>query len=398
MYLLRNKIQDYSWGSTTAIPQLFGLAVTGGPQAEMWLGAHPGAPSFLVDEGEGLDAFIVGHPSVLGDAGKTLPFLLKVLAAAQPLSLQVHPTRAQAAAGFAAETAAGIALDDPKRNYKDANHKPEMILALSDFAALCGFREPAEISKDFAALLPNLTAFGAELLAALARPQALKEAFSLLLGGGGQVRELVAQLRAGAAAKPQLPGADTVSFISSFYGDDPGVAAALLLNRINLAPGEAIYLGAGNIHAYLHGLGIEIMAASDNVLRGGLTQKHIDIAELSRIVNFVPTVPNLVSATTSLVNGNRVSTLQPGIADFALTDIELAAGSGAVELPAGPAVALQLRGSATLGVVSADVLCPSAKDELHIARGQSVFVPAGCKIAAQAGAGSGRLVVARPGG
>ncbi|MEV4558772.1 mannose-6-phosphate isomerase, class I [Kitasatospora sp. NPDC049285] len=303
---LRTTVRPYAWGSVTAIPELLGQEPTGEPQAELWMGAHPGSPS-LVDRGDGpqpLDRVIAADPvGELGAAavekfGPTLPFLFKVLAAAVPLSMQAHPTLAQARAGFAAEEASGVPLDAPQRNYKDANHKPELICALSEFEGLCGFREPA----DAAALMASLAVPALDPLIDLLRSKPESEALAgalaeILSMTGEQAERTVAEVaRAVTVAAPADPTGALAgyAFAAAEHPGDTGLLAALLLNHIVLQPGEALYLGAGVPHAYLRGTGVEIMANSDNVLRCGLTPKHVDVPELLKVVDFHATRPEVL--------------------------------------------------------------------------------------------------------
>lgn len=285
MQRLENVIQRYAWGSPTAIPALLGTTPDGGPQAELWLGAHPSAPS-RTRAGPPLDALIAEAPlRLLGQAsverfGPQLPFLLKVLAAGQPLSLQAHPSLAQAKAGFAREEAAGVPRSAAHRNYKDANHKPEIICALTDFQALCGFRRVSDTVRLLSQLgvstsqleQAGLRAYFEELMTL---PKA--EQGSLV----GHVVERSKTPVAGFEAECRL-----AQRLATLYPGDIGIIGALLLNLVVLAPGEALYLGAGNLHAYLEGTGVELMANSDNVLRGGLTPKHVDVPELLSVLLF----------------------------------------------------------------------------------------------------------------
>ncbi|MFJ1753740.1 mannose-6-phosphate isomerase, class I [Kitasatospora sp. NPDC088134] len=295
---LHTTVRDYAWGSVTAIPELQGRPADGTPQAELWMGAHPGSPS-RVDRGAGpvpLDLVIAADPvGELGAAsverfGPTLPFLAKVLAAATPLSIQAHPTREQARAGYADEEARGIPLDAPHRNYKDDNHKPELICALSEFEGLCGFRPPAEAADLMASLgVPGLDPL-IELLRSKPEDEALAGALAGALGltdaAGRETVEAVARAVTAAAPSDPTGALAGYAFAAAECPGDPGLVAALLLNHVRLQPGEALYLGAGLPHAYLHGLGVEIMANSDNVLRCGFTPKHVDVPELTKVVTF----------------------------------------------------------------------------------------------------------------
>ncbi|HEY3633015.1 MAG TPA: mannose-6-phosphate isomerase, class I, partial [Jatrophihabitantaceae bacterium] len=291
IYELDGVIRPYAWGSRTDIPELLGVEPTDRPAAELWYGAHPDDPARVGETT--LDQLIAADPvgmlgeRVVAEFGPRLPFLLKVLAAETALSIQVHPNRAQALAGFAAEDAAGVPRDAPNRNYRDDNHKPELLCALTEFDALCGFRPVARTLELFDALdVAEL----ARYRSALAGPDGLRAAFTALLTAEDPPVDAVV------AALPRLAGsewADLGAALTRVAGDFPGdigITVALLLNYVRLAPGEAIFLAAGNVHAYLHGVGVEILANSDNVLRCGLTGKHIDVPELLKITDFTPLV------------------------------------------------------------------------------------------------------------
>ncbi len=262
--MIGNTPRDYAWGSTTAIAGLLGTTPSGAPEAELWLGAHPGSPARILDSTQTDGATDLAHWT---ETSGKLPYLLKVLAAASPLSLQAHPSSAQALAGFERENAEGLAPDSPERNYKDPFHKPEMIFALSDpFDALCGFREPTDGRAALERLAggdPAVAAFAATLDGPAA--EVLRRATEWLLGGAPEVADVVDAVVA-AARDAEGVDADTVRMLAAAFPGDPGIVLALLLNRVALGPGDALYLPAGNIHAYLRGLGIELMAASDNVL------------------------------------------------------------------------------------------------------------------------------------
>lgn len=385
MRRLSNEVRRYAWGSTTAIPRLLGVPADGGPQAELWLGAHPGAPSrLLTREGPvGFDEMISADPNgVLGERavtrfGERLPFLLKVLAAEEPLSLQVHPDAARARAGYAAENAAGIPVDAPHRNYRDQFHKPELVYALEPFEALCGFRDPAAARDELDGLSGELAVALRRDLSAAVPGTALRAAMTRLLTLPDArrhtlVTELVAEVAGGAgaavgvpAARSSEPGenAATVLELAHRYPGDPGAVAALLLNRITLRPGEALFLPAGNVHAYLRGTAVEVMASSDNVLRAGLTGKHVDPAELLDVVDFsVLPIPYAQGRAA----GGR-SEYRPEADDFALSVM----GPGAVRtvLPGGvPWVVLALSGRAELRCAGGD--------PITLRQGESAFATA----------------------
>ncbi len=290
---ITNTPRDYAWGSVSAIPELLGRTVTGAPQAELWLGAHAGSPSVVVNPAmvggaDTLRDWIDAEPeAALGPDRTGLPFLLKLLAAAAPLSLQAHPTPEQAREGFAREEAAGIPLDDPARNYKDPFPKPELVVALSDrFEALSGFRPVADTVAEVEALDAGSGRLG-PLLAHLS--QGLEDTVRWLETADASALAVVQAASDLAAALPEddrSPNVQTVVDLADAYPGDPGVVVSLLMHRVTLRTGEAMYLPAGNVHAYLDGLGIELMAPSDNVLRGGLTAKHVDVPELLRVLDF----------------------------------------------------------------------------------------------------------------
>jgi mannose-6-phosphate isomerase len=350
---ITNTPRDYAWGSRTAIAQLLGSEPSGGPEAELWLGAHPGSPARLVGRDGTLADLVPGR----------LPFLLKVLAAEAPLSLQAHPNPDQARAGFDREEAAGVASDAPHRNYKDAFHKPELIYALSDpFTALSGFRPVA----DTRAVLDPVAADAriAPLLDRLGGDGDLRETFRWLISRGRGVEDLTAAV-VEAAAVVDGPSWETVRLLAEHYPGDPGIPISLLLHTIALRPGEVLYLPAGNIHAYLGGLGIELMAASDNVLRGGLTPKHVDVPELLEVLDFRPR-PAPYLRPVSPEPGVRVFT--PDVLDFVLTVVEPDAALRGVELtiPAsGPAIAFAASGALRLS---------GAREEITLFRGSAAYL------------------------
>lgn len=397
LHTVRNPIRNYAWGSLTAIPDCLGVEPSGEPQAEMWLGAHPGAPSVLVESGVRLDDFLHQHPEQLGAAlerfGPQLPFLMKLLAAATPLSLQVHPTMEQARVGFARDEAAGLSLDDPQRSYKDPFHKPEIIVALSDFKALCGFRPPAEARLELAALLGDEGnhGVGAELLSNLGaadEPDALRSAFELIMSGRPDVRTLAqAAIAAAQAATGQL--ADTIRFVGSHYGDDPGVLGAALLNRVDMVAGEALYLDAGNIHAYLEGFGIEAMAPSDNVLRGGLTPKRVDVPGLLEIVNFRAIVPTRVEGAVSSAADVTLTSYRPPADEFSVHVIEATGGPRTLTELTGPSILIVVDGSLEVSAGDASVL---------LGRGDSLFQAAGAPLAVRSTNGPARAFLTTVGG
>jgi mannose-6-phosphate isomerase len=416
-----NTPRDYAWGSTTAIADLLGRPASGRPEAELWLGAHPGSPARILDpERTGgaadLAEWIERDPStalgegLAGAAGgpPRLTFLFKVLAAASPLSLQAHPSSSQAQEGYDRENAAGVPLDAPERNYKDAFHKPEMLYALSaTFDALCGFRELTDTVRDLDRMLAAADAVGApsaELAAFRNRlnvrtdaEQILRPTVEWLLSGADRARVSALVDEAVAAAELVVAGHDagdgdagdgnagggdaghdasggdirpfaTVGVLARDYPGDPGIVLSLLLHRVTLRRGEALYLPAGNIHAYLEGLGVEVMAASDNVMRGGLTPKHIDVAELLHVLQFTPLpVPYLQPESRH----GDVEIYEPDVPDFRLAHVTVGTGADAVDAEEsrirldGPGIALCTEGSIRLR---------GERGEITLRRGESVYV------------------------
>jgi mannose-6-phosphate isomerase len=294
---LKNPIQEYAWGSKTHIQALLGKPESiEKPMAELWMGAHPKAPSQVIIDGEwqSLDQVIKKDPeSILGKNvaekfSNQLPFLFKILAAERPLSVQVHPSIEQAREGFARENDLGIPLDAPNRNYRDANHKPEILCALTPFQGLKGFRKIDEILNLMDQL--SLTVLSEELNRLKKEPDGggLKRFFSSLMSMD-KVRQAEVAVEAARSAEKiayEDPAFQWIMELNKEYPGDIGILTPVILNLVQLEPGEAIYLPAGELHAYLDGLGIELMANSDNVLRGGLTPKHIDVPELLNVVNF----------------------------------------------------------------------------------------------------------------
>jgi mannose-6-phosphate isomerase len=418
---ITNTPRDYAWGSRTAIAELLGRQASGGPEAELWLGAHPGSPSIVTDAtpafaGRRLDEVIAEDPArFLGPGRTTLPFLLKVLAADQPLSLQAHPNPAQAEAGFARENEAGLAVDAPERNYRDASAKPELLLALSPtFEALAGFQHVSTIrmlleelilftsgddrdavrgladrlaggdpalagstgsSQDVAAGAPPLSSATVPAHTGAGNP--LHDTVGWLLRGGDDVAALV-----GAVTRAAASSAGTSSFrrefetagrLADLHPGDPGIVLSLLLNRISLGQGQALFLQAGSIHAYLEGLGIELMTSSDNVLRGGLTSKHVDVDELLDVVVFEST-PVPVVRPDSPVPG--VTVFRTDGDDFVLAQVALgdAAAVHGYRLAGPDTATFTLTGPAIVLVVSGGLRIDGTADRTNLARGDAALI------------------------
>lgn len=359
LYLLTGQLRDYAWGMPGGISRALGLPSTSEPEAELWLGAHPSAPSALADAPwADLEAW--------QQAGQgPLPFLLKLLAAGAPLSLQAHPTPEQAAIGFAREDAAGIPRDAANRNYTDPFAKPELIVAVENgFEALCGFQPVSAIRAvvdELSAAATNSAPF-VQWRSLLDGPDGLRAAFEWLLGPDQAVHELVAEITRIANEHPQRWA--LAALLAQQYHGDPGIAIALMLNHVTLQRGEALWLPAGNIHAYLSGTGVELMGPSDNVLRGGLTPKHIDVPELIQVLDFQPVEsPQLpvIQVSANTVSYRPASQASGTDVPFELL---LVTGDDSVQL-AGPAIALVTEGEFVLELPGR---------ELTARRGDSVFV------------------------
>ncbi|PHM45417.1 mannose-6-phosphate isomerase [Xenorhabdus mauleonii] len=296
MLKMINNIQHYDWGSKTALTDIYGIDNPDNqPMAELWMGAHPKSSSLVTDPQTGetitLDALIAKEPEKhLGEKTahqfQRLPFLFKVLCAAQPLSIQVHPDKRSAEIGFAKENSAGIPVDSAQRNYKDDNHKPELVYALTPFKAMNAFRPLAEITR----LLASVSAAHPDIQTFLQHPteKTLSFLFSQLLNMQGEQKHLAIAVLKSALNSNQGEPWDTIRKMTAFYPDDNGLFSPLLLNIVELKPGQAMFLYARTPHAYLEGVALEVMANSDNVLRAGLTSKHIDVPELMANLDFIP--------------------------------------------------------------------------------------------------------------
>lgn len=376
MWSLDNTIQRYAWGSRTALATLQGRASpTPEPEAELWMGAHPRAPSRLREDGRTLLQAIEADPQgmlgapVVQRFGPRLPFLLKVLAAGEPLSLQAHPDAARAREGFAEEDAAGIPRDAPHRNYADPWAKPELVCALGPFVALCGFRALAPSRALVEALgVPALRAAAEPLWS---RPEgeglaATVHALLTMAEPARLVRELLAAAeRSGPATERWPHELAWIVRLARRHPGDAGVAVALLLDLVELARGEALFLAAGNLHCYLEGTAVEIMGGSDNVLRGGLTPKHVDVPELLRVLDFGAGPVPIRRAAPISAHEQRYLAPTP---DFGLSRVELGAGERWSAPVAGPEVLLCVEGRVRVEAGAGRVLA--------LGPGQSAFVGA----------------------
>lgn len=338
---LANDPRDYPWGSTTLLAQLTGRTPSGKAEAEIWFGDHPGDPSVTPD-GRTLDQWIADEGV---DAGvpSHLPYLLKLLAAASSLSIQAHPSKAQAEAGFAREEAAGIPRDAADRTYRDRNHKPELIVALSDFRALAGLRDVDATRR----LVGALGEGAHELAARLAGPDAaLGDVVGWILSDDGRAHAPAIIAAAGSAISDEFTAElNLVRELDAAFPGDPGIVVALLMNLVTLHAGEGLFVPAGVLHAYQSGLGVEVMAASDNVLRGGLTPKHVDVAELLSVLD-TGTGPAPVIPAEVVSPG--LERFPAPVADFALSVARPSAPTP-VQVPVtGVAIALATRGDVTV--------------------------------------------------
>jgi mannose-6-phosphate isomerase len=394
LYPLVNTIQHYDWGSPTRIHELLGTAPDGRPAAELWLGAHPSAPSRARRPGEpraadSLLELVRRDPDrmlgrrVADEFGPRLPYLLKVLAAERALSLQVHPRPHAARAGFNRENRQGLPTGSPQRSFHDDQHKPEMIVALTEFDALAGLRPAHTVVRLLDGLEGRLVESVREALGD--RRTGVKEAFSRLVAVRGrpacraEVDAAVASVRARLERGSPTERADaTVLLLAEQHPGDPGAIASLLLNRVTLDPGQALYLPPGEVHAYVRGLGVEIMASSDNVLRAGLTSKLVDAEALLECASFQPR-PATAPDVDAVDGPGHVTTYRAPVREFGLTLADLAEGETAALHGEGPRIVLSLDGAPTLRTEDGT--------EHPLKHGDSCFAPHA----------AGRLDVAGPG-
>ncbi|MGC7097172.1 mannose-6-phosphate isomerase, class I [Amycolatopsis lurida] len=382
MELLRNAVRPYAWGSRTTIPELLGRPVPAPhPEAELWMGAHPGDPSKVVGpdgtERSLLELVEADPVAQLGEKcagtwGGRLPFLLKILAAEEPLSMQAHPSADQAAEGYAREEAAGIPRDAANRNYPDPTAKPELVCALTEFHALAGFRDPTRTVKLLNAIeTPGLAKY-TSLLAAQPDSDGLRALFTTWITlPQATLDELLPEVLDACVAHVKDHGefnteCRTILELGESHPRDAGVLAALLLNRLVLRAGEAIYLPAGNLHLYLHGTAVEILANSDNILRCGLTPKHVDVPELLRVVDFAAVEMPVLKGE----EGDCGAVYRTGAPEFELSRVEWTASDREPVRAAstGPQILLCTEGA--LHVVAED------GGELVLNRGQSIWLAA----------------------
>ncbi|MFT4230533.1 MAG: mannose-6-phosphate isomerase, class I [Microbacterium sp.] len=385
---LANAPRDYAWGSATLLAGLEGRAPSGRPEAEVWFGDHPGDPADVGDgSGRTLDRWLAEEGAAAG-AGIRLPYLLKLLAAERPLSIQAHPSRAQAEAGFAREDAAGVPRDAAHRNYRDANHKPELIVALSAaFHALAGLRDPAATGRLLAGLgdAPGVRALRERLDGADAARLGAIVPWLLSADAAETVSDVLAALPAATSA--EFAGELAVARrLAHGAPGDAGVVVALLMNLLTLHRGEGLFVPAGVLHAYVDGLGVELMAASDNVLRGGLTPKHVDVDELARVLDATPGLPAVLHAAPVAGATGDVAAYPVPVPDFELVRVRVAAGSPVAFVPRGTAIALAVDGEAAVR---------QGDDERVLVSGQAVLAtPSTLPLVVR---GAGEVFVAQPG-
>jgi mannose-6-phosphate isomerase len=376
-FKLKNQVKHYEWGSPDYIPRLLGIDGGGRPWAELWMGVHPGGSSETEFRGMPVSlAELINKdpPGYLGKAAAeqfgALPFLFKLLAAAKPLSIQAHPNTKQAERGFERENRAGIPLDAPERNYRDASHKPEILCALVPFTAMCGFRKPGDILRDLetfrsrapAPLKNGLAPLG-EALKKDGAAEALKAFLTALFGLSAHTRRDLAGYIKEFRPPDDAGAGKYMARFAELYPGDPAVIAPLYLNILELKPGEAIYLDAGMLHAYIEGFGVELMANSDNVLRGGLTPKHIDVPELMNVLDFSPRRPRVLKPGEPLP---AYYTYASPCGEFALS-VMTGRGKAAPFPERGPAVVVVTQGEARLAAPNAG---------LTLGPGESAFIPA----------------------
>ncbi|MDR2343758.1 MAG: mannose-6-phosphate isomerase, class I [Spirochaetaceae bacterium] len=367
VYKLQNEIMHYDWGSAEYLPELLGFENPDRkPYAEVWMGTHPRGPSFAVlDEGE----------NPLSSFSGSLPFLLKLLAAEKPLSIQAHPDKAHAEAGYARENALHVPLDAPERGYKDQNHKPEILCALTPFRALCGFRKTDDIKRRLSVfscqaakkLRESFDSNGGLRESGASRGSGgLKNFLRVLLELTDHERDEISSFikKNMSRAKSEHEGyraeLELVEKLDSMFPRDPSVLSPLYLNLVCLNRGEAIFVPPGVIHSYIHGAGVELMAASDNVIRCGLTSKYIDRAELFAVLKFSPFMPVILKPETGGPYKYRVP-----VSDFSLVRMDNAGAEAAFPVSS-DAILVCVNGNA--GVCSRD------GGKIELGPGESAFI------------------------
>lgn len=394
---LTNMVQAYDWGARDTIPALLGVPSDGGPQAELWLGAHPSAPSLAQTPGAGtpLHELVKRYPvetlgrRVSDTFGPRLPYLLKVLAAQRALSLQVHPKPHAARAGFNSENRAGLPAGSPLRSFHDDQHKPEMVVALTQFEGLAGFRTPRNILALLEGLDGPLVAGVRDVLREDRSEAGMRAAFTLLVSARSDAHcetdlklTIESVRRRLAEGSPYARTDRTVVDLADQHPADPGAIASLMLNRVTLEPGESMFIPAGEVHAYLSGTAVEVMASSDNVLRAGLTTKLVDTQTLVACTSFAPRPPVVPALSVAGRRGQSVTYRAP-VSEFALTLADVDPDEDVTLAAEGPRIVLALDGAVALA-------CGEGRTTLE--HGQSAFVPHAAGPLAIAG--SGQIVCA----
>ena len=379
---LTNHALDYAWGSKNLIPDYFGIEATGKPMAEIWFGTHDSSPTKV----SGLE---ISLHDLLGAQGRPdrLSFLLKILAAGAPLSIQAHPNPEQAIAGFAKENAAGIGVAASNRNYKDDRAKPEMIVALTkSFEVLVGFADARLVIEKFAELLEvsesaKLKSVLNRWITWLAEPDGIAKVTLDSLSSADCDEVFITDLIDAAEQCPSL--VDLVSHLAFHHGTDRGIATALLLNHMVLSQGEGVFVPAGMPHAYLAGLGVEVMLASDNVLRGGLTPKHVDVAELAQVLVFEATNPLVAKTKTLAVGFERFDLPTP---EFEFYRAQVGSNNMLVDL--------NLPGDAIVLCTQGAVAVSSSKSEREVINaGEAAFISGDARTFSLAGNGTAFIAV-----
>ncbi len=372
-FRLKNKIQEYDWGSKVAIPSLLGLPSSNTPMAELWMGAHPKAPSEVEINGKWirLDELISKYPrDILGEdvANKfsnELPFLFKIIAAERPLSIQAHPNKEQAIEGFEREERLGIPIDAPNRNYKDRNHKPEILCAITEFEALKGFRRIEEIIHFMEKAVPNSLKEEIRVLKEDRNKEGLRLFYSSIMKMEKRQKEdTLSELLENARKNRDDPVFSLVMRLNDFFPYDIGIISPLILNRCILRPEEAIFIPAGELHAYIKGVGVELMANSDNVLRGGLTHKHVDVDELLRILRF--DYYGNAEIIRPVYRDNEAVYPTPA-EEFLLSNIRLKKNK--------EFVSSEKRSIEILIVLEGDAIIKDEKEIMEIKKGDSILIP-----------------------
>ncbi|MDO4612501.1 MAG: mannose-6-phosphate isomerase, class I [Actinomycetaceae bacterium] len=377
MEVVVGTLHHYPWGSTTLLPRFLGLDDQAKPWAELWFGAHPLGPTFFPDGSSILTRMGAAPDRVLGKEvvatfGTRLPYLLKLISPDRPLSLQVHPSKREAEEGYAREVAAGVDLASPRRQFRDANHKPELVYALTPFEALSGFRAPRRAGEILSQLASPLGRELAKLIERYPGHRGLEHVTRRLLDPSlrpdpGDVEATVAaaaeRLRAGVS--PSVRADRTVLALARSYPGDPAAILALVLNPVTLRPGQTLFTPAGSPHCYLHGLGVEIMADSDNVLRAGLTTKYVDAQAALAHMTFVGAPP--VRIAPEEIRPHTKVFYAP-VDDFELTLTTVNRRGDSLAVPG--------RGPRLILVIDGEVKAESGGRTCALARGEAAFVEA----------------------